>query len=482
MTLRLVVLLALVFAGASPPAAAQAPGTDRDAPAVEPLEMAEVLRSVEARYPPLLAAMIESDLAEGRLAQARSIFDLELFGKAKDVPDGYYEYTTVEAGVEQFLGIWGATVFGSWRRTTGETLPDYYDIRTQEDGALSLGLAVPLLKGGAIDAERAAERTAYIDARAVEPDVARMRLDFQRAAAVAWIKWVVAGGERRIAAEALELARTRETAIREQVSAGLRPDILLVDTRQVVVGRELDLLDAERDFAAAGFALSLFLRDGAGEPIVPGPERLPPDPLLPLPVADAPRPGGPEALRIAMERRPELVSAALDVDRAAVGTRLARNQGLPTLDLTVAVGRSLGTEIYSDRQRSRLDLRLEFKLPVQRSAARGKLAEAVGKEEQARTKLAWSRDKVASEIGKAIAALEAAEARVLLAEEAVGLAATLLAAEVERFGAGASDFLDLQIREQYAIDARAKALKARADVIAARVDFATVLGEAPGGS
>ena len=57
-------------------------------------------------------------------------------GSLKNNVDGYYEYSVVEAGAEQFLGLWGSTVYGGYRLSAGELLPDYYWDRTQDEGAL----------------------------------------------------------------------------------------------------------------------------------------------------------------------------------------------------------------------------------------------------------------------------------------------------------------------------------------------------------
>ncbi len=442
-----------------------------------PLGFEEVLASIESRYPPYLIALIERDLAEGRLGQVRGAFDLELSGKVKDVPNGYYEYSTVEAGLEQFLGLWGSTIFGGYRLTEGEELPDYYPERTQEDGEFALEFRLPILKGGAIDAPRAAIDQAFIDARAVDPFLARLRLDFLRAAGLAWAKWVAAGLELAIAQASLDLAVERTAALEEQVDAGSQPEILLVDNEGLVVARQIDVFDATQKLQSAAISLSLFYRNEIGDPIIPGPERLPE--LLPIVEPPVELTENPNLILRALDQRPELVRLGFDVDRARVDVRLARNQLLPTLDLAAGVSQNVGDSLYFDRTRTELQFGLQFKFPLQNRAARGKLMQAEAKEAQAMTKLVFARDKVAAEVDKAIAMITAAERNAGLARRAVELARTLLEAENLRFQEGASDFLDLQIREQKAFDAQRKAVKADLDLLNSWVDLQIALGERP---
>jgi outer membrane protein TolC len=440
---------------------------------VEPLLLEEVLESVLSFYPPLLAARIQRDVAEGRLLSARSIFDTQLFGKSGGTADGYYEYTTSEVGLQQFLGLWGTTVFGGYRLTEGGELPDYYRNRTQEDGELSFGLRIPLLRGGPVDKGRADLEKARLARRAVEPQVARQRLDFVRAASVAYFRWVAAGRERDLSQELLQVAEDRIEALEQQVQNGLRPEIDLVDNRRLVVSREIGLLRAERDLRTAALTLSLFYRDASGEAIVPSQERLPP--LLPTP--DAPMPDVDSDLERALRVRPELARLALDVARIEVDLRLARNQLLPSLDANVEYSRDVGPPLYGDLARSELEAAVEFKLPVPRRAASGARAAATSRLDQARQFLRFATDEIAAEVRTVAAELAAARELVERAELNRDLAETLRAAEEVRFLAGGTDLLTLQIREQAAFEAELGLVDSRLELLRAIADYEAAIAE-----
>lgn len=459
-------------AQADPPGTPPTPADT--AQAVEPLTLEDVLESVEATYPPLLKAMIEQEVRDGRLRSARGVFDLDLMAKASGTPDGYYEYSTVEAAAEQFLGIWGSTIYGGYRLTDGETLPDYYTQRTQGDGEATVGLRLPLLRGGPIDKFRAAISQAELDALAADPFIARQRLDFVRAASVSYFKWLASGRKLVLARELLRLANERTAALQEQVANGLQPEIVLVDNQRLVVSRELAVIAAERDFQGAALSLSLFFRDASGQPIVPGEERLP---------ADFPAALVPQSLDVqsdldrALERRPELVRLDLEIDRVEVDVALARNTLLPSLDANVEAADNFGEDLYVDRSRRELRAGVAFKLPLQRREARGKVQETEAKLSQLEREAGFARDKVVTEVQDAFVALTAAAQQTERAQLNVELALELQAAEQELFRLGSSDLLAVQIREQAAFDAQSKAVEAFLDFFTAVADYRAAVAE-----
>ncbi len=448
-----------------------------------PLTWEDVAAGTLSTYPPLLIAELERAIAEGRLREARGAFDLDLFAKVGGTVDGYYEYTETQAGLEQFTGLWGSTVYGGYRLTTGETLPDYYRNRTFDNGELALGLRIPLLKGGPIDPVRAGVEVAELELEAVTPAVARQRLDLIRGAYVAYHEWVAAGRKLDLARELLQLADDRTTALEAQVANGLRADIDLVDNQGLVVSREIAVVEAERALREASVVLSLFLFGDDPElgPLIPDEERLPSE----LGVPDIASPDLDEGLDRAMVHRPELAVLALDVAKEDVARRLASGAALPTLDARVEATRDFGAELYGDLARDELTAAVEFKLPIQRRAETGKQLQAETKLQAARTKLGFGREKVAADVRVAAADLGAALQQVERAELAADLAEQLRAAEAERFTAGASDLLALQLREQAAFDAQVKVVDTRLKLHAALADWRAAIADgvdlAPGG-
>jgi outer membrane protein TolC len=433
-----------------------------------PLLLENVLFSVTNQYPPLLAALIERDIAAGRLKSASGPFDFNAFAKLFGTPIGYYETGTGDIGFEQFTGIWGSTVFGGYRYTGGNRLPDYYYTRTEGAGEVRLGMEVPILRDGSIDRRRAALLKSRLDRKIADPVIARQQLDFIRAGSVAYFGWLAAGQRYLISSNLLQVANARTTALDDQFKSGLIPRIVLKDNQRLVVTRELALIQARRRFEAAALALSLFFRGADDAPIVAPLECLPPTfPLVPA--IDEDRMG--LDIDNALALRPELRRLKLSREKLEVDRRLARNQLLPSLNAGITVSQDFGKEIYVDKSVPELQAGLELKVPLQRSEAKGRLAEVDGLLDQLSNDERFARDRIRAEVRDAFSAYVAASDQTRQTRLNVELSQELLAAEESRFQLGATDLLALQLREQAAVDARNLDVDAVTEAFRALADY-----------
>ncbi|MBN8247286.1 MAG: TolC family protein, partial [Verrucomicrobia bacterium] len=163
----------------------------------------------------------------------------------------------------------------------------------------------------------------------------------------------------------------------------------------------------------------------------------------------------------------------LEVDR-----RLARNQLLPNLNAGVSINQDFGEEIYTDLSLPQLRAGVEFKMPLQRSEAKGRLAEVDGLLEQLTNEERFARDRIRAEIQDAFSAYVAASEQIHQTRRNVDLAQDLLAAEEDRFELGASDLLALQLREQAAVDARNLDVDSAAELLRAVADYRAATAEA----
>ncbi len=433
-----------------------------------PLRLEHVLYSITNQYPPLLAALIERDIAAGRLKSAGAAFDFNSFAKLFGTPIGYYESGTAETGFEQFTGVWGSTIFGGYRYTWGNRLPDYYSNRTESGGEVRLGMEVPILKDGSIDRRRAAVLKAKLDQKLADPSIARQQLDFIRAGSVAYYQWLANGHRYLIASNLLDVARARAFALTNQFESGLIPKIVLTDNQRLVIARELSLVQSRRRFESASLTLSLFFRGADDLPIVA------PIQCVPASFPEAPiiteEDVGP-AIATAFASRPELRRFKLNREKLEVDRRLARNQMLPNLNAGVSVVQDFGEDIYKDLSVPQLKAGMEFKMPLQRSDAKGRLMEVDGQLEQLSNEERFARDRIRAEIQDAYSAYLAASQQTEQTRINVSLAEELLAAEVDRFRLGATDLLAMQLREQAAVDARNLDVDAAAEVLRAVADY-----------
>jgi outer membrane protein TolC len=446
-----------------------------EAARVEALMLEEVLKSVMTRYPPWLAALIEQDIAGGRLRQTLGAFDPSLSAKL-GTQGGYYDADYADAGVEQALPFWGGSLYGGYRLSSG-LLPDYSKDRTQEDGELRFGGRLNLLRDGAIDRRRAAVFQARLDEELADPFILRQYLDFIRAATRAYVNWLASGLRLKVSEEILRVARERDGAIGKQIEEGLSAPIVRTDNEQLVLSRSLEVVRAQRRLEAAAIELSLFLRDAEGRPVLAGRERLPEAFPVAGPVPAAL--GGVELLNASV-RRPELRRFDLMMEKVSVDERLARNNLLPNLDLGLSAAREFGGGPYKDLERTELQAGIELKVPLGRNEAKGRLEVAAAQMDRLRQEALFARDRIVAEVQDAFSAMEAAMAQISQNRRNVELAVKLEEAERFRFQEGASDLLALQIREQRTFEAKLSEVEAVADYFRALAEYrAAVAADAP---
>lgn len=435
--------------------------------AAEPLRLPEVLTSVKERYPPLLIAMIEQDIAAGRLRQADGAFDLGFALRAGITPKGYYDADTTDVSLEQRLPFWGANVFAGYRRSSG-LLADYDKDRTQLDGQFRAGLRFNLLRDGAIDRQRADRLKARLDLNLADPFIERQQLDIIRSATRSYYNWAAAGLREAVARDQLHVAEDRAAALTEQAKKGMVAPIVVTDNERLIVSRQLIATQARRRFEAAALELSLFYRGPDDLPITPARDRLPKD----LPVAELPeRMGDVSLLEAVAELRPELRRVRLLKEKVEVDLRLARNATLPNLDLTFGITRNQGNGPYADLRADESRAGLEFRLPIQRNEAFGRTQVSEAELRRLDQDLYFVRDRIRVEVKDGWSALAAAHELLGAAKRNVELSAILVKAEQTRFSQGATDLLALQIREQALLEAQFSEVTAQADFFTALADY-----------
>jgi outer membrane protein TolC len=160
------------------------------------------------------------------------------------------------------------------------------------------------------------------------------------------------------------------------------------------------------------------------------------------------------------------------MDKTQVELKLARNAMLPSLDANVAVSSDIGNKPYKDLSETEVQVGLEFKMPLQRSEAQGRVADFEGQLAQLQQQQAFARERIATEVRDARSALVAAWEQTRQARRNVYLAGELQAAEQDRFVAGASDLLAVQIREQAAFDAQLLEVDSATEFFRAMADLA----------
>lgn len=445
--------------------AAEAP---KSAAKVLPLSLSEVLSSVQSQYPPYLAALIEQDIANGRVRQAAGAFDLNLSAGGTFNLAGYYDGSTGYAMLEQPLPFWGGSVYGGYRLSSG-FLPNYNKDRTSMDGEGVLGFRIPLLRDGTIDRRRAALWQAQIDQELADPIILRQYLDFIRAASISYYQWTAAGQRFSLTEQLYRIATDRDGAIAEQVKNGASAPIIRIDNQRLMVSREIAVVQAKRRFEAATIELSLFLRTrDKAMPVMVDRARVPSSfGALPK-VQDVQVPAD---LARALNMRPELRRIDLMVKRIEIDKRLAKNNLLPNLDVGIEAGQFYGSGRPKDLERSEIEAKVELKVPLERNEAKGRIEVADATLARLENDRLFSRDRITADVKDSHSALAAAHQALEMTRKNVELAGLLEDAENERLKQGATDLLALQIREQASFDARVLEVDAQAELFRAYANY-----------
>ncbi|WP_439533705.1 TolC family protein [Polymorphobacter sp.] len=464
----LALLLALLFA---PALAQQQPQQPQPA---GPLTLAEVLASSRFHAPQVLEAMARIRGAEGRLLSTQAAFDTVFSADINSRVFGFYDGSNANVRLTQPLPENGGYTYGGYRISSGR-FPVYEDeYYTNQAGEVMAGAVFSLLRDRAIDERRFARSLAEADIAIAEADRLMIAIGVQRQALSAYNAWVAAGMRLKVYRDLLDLAETRQAGFRRQVEEGARPRILLTENEQNILRRQTLVVQTEQQLAQAAAALSLYYRAADGTPITPPPSRLPPG-LPPLIIPDR---IGLDPATIAAAR-PDLRTLDIRIRQQSQRLALDRNSFLPKLDLKVEASRDLGPIGPGGNSRTPTEgkLGLSLTVPLQQSAARGRLAQTNAEIEAFRQRRRLLEDQIGAEVGQLAIAVSATARLRTIAEDEQDRATTMASAERRRFEAGASDFFLVNVREESAADAQVRALDAAVRQITANAELAAVTAD-----
>lgn len=438
-------------------------------PFEDPLEVAltegallpdEVLRSSALTFPSILASFEREAAARSDQLAADGAFDLLLEGEVYDRVTGTFSGGYGEVKATQPLRPFGAQVFGSYRLSDG-TFPIYENIfNTNQAGEFKVGALFSLLRDRSIDSRRFAIEDTRLAASQARLDILLVQLNVQFEALRAYWRWVAAGEQISVYEELLEIAEARAIGLSREIRLGATPRIALTENQQNVLRRRTLLQEAQRDFITASNSLSYYLRDTAGNLIVPTRNQLPSDEQLSaLPDMQSLI----EARRDdILESRPELETFRLAIERATNKIALRENDLKPRLDATVEVSRDFGAigDGGSTFDSTDTVVGVTFTVPLQRREARGRLQRAEAELREIELDQRRVADQIQVELDNILENLNAAIQLADLAKQEVTAASEVVEGERKRFRLGAGDFFRVNLQEERAAEAEIRAIQA----------------------
>lgn len=438
------------------------------------LTLDEVVKAADERHPMIVVALRDVDAAQGDQLAAEGGFDPVWRASGTIAPVGGYRNGRVDTVVEQPTPLWGTSVFAGYRIASGmETFPIYdQKLATNQFGEVRAGVRVPLLRDGPIDRRRATITRTTLGVDIAKLEVTRQRIEIVRLAAHRYWDWVSAGRRLSIAREWLSLASKRDDDIASRARSGDVAEIDRTENQRTMLQRRAAVVSAERALFEAGTELSMFYRDDKGAPVVPDVSRLPsviPD----VSGIDALDPKVAEVQAYA--RRPELSTIDAQRTQARVELDLARNQRLPAVDVVVAGSKDFGPG-DPKWDKPAVEVSLVVDIPLLARPARGRADSAEATRAKLDQRERFMKERIGVDIRNAWMALRTAKDRADLAREELRIAEALEKAEFDKFNAGDSTLLIVNLREQAAAEAAIRLVDGLVDVHKAVATYRAVMG------
>ncbi len=469
--LRIALGLVVALSGVLPPVAAQTANATPAKASAETgeLTLRDVLESSAAHAPQILEAMARQRQADARALTAEGAFDLVFNAEANLRPLGYYDGSTAEVSAYRPLQNNGGQIYGGYRVSSGSFAS--YDGKqiTNKLGELKAGGVFSLLRDRVIDERRGRRELAQADIDLAELDRDLVAIGVQRRAIDAYQQWVAAGLRVRIYRELFELAEARQASIEQQIRLGARPAILGVENQQNIMRRKGLMLQWEQNLQIQATALSLFLRDGLGQPVVPSPSQLPrmlTDGVVPRLVDQ----------NSAISGRPDFQTIITRIEQAGIRARLAENELKPRLDVRAEASKDFGPG-SPVRRPLEGSVGVRFSVPLEQRAAKGRIAEVAAEQDALSLRLRFLEEQISVEISNLRTQVAGAEKLAGLATAEAALARRMAEAERRRFTLGASDFLLVNLREESLADATIREIDANYRHAAAQAELVAALAD-----
>jgi outer membrane protein, heavy metal efflux system len=427
--------------------------------AANELGLNEVVRSIEQRFPSILAAEQDRLAAEGDRLAAAGGFDPSWRSSGAAIPVGGYPSGRFDTVVEQPLPFWGSSIFAGYRLGLGD-FPVYDGkLATNQYGEVRAGARVNLLRDGPIDRRRANIRRTEIGVDVAARTVDQQRIDAVRLGSFRYWDWVGSGRKVELSRAWLDLARTRDVGLGRRVETGDLADMERLDNQRAILQRTAHLVSAQRALEQAAIELSMYLRDERGNAVLPQPQRLPGQLLEPS-AFDATRLA--EAERTALAQRPDLKRLEHQRDQAEVEQQLATNQRRPAIDIVIMGAKDLGPG-DPKQDKPMLEAGVMIDIPLLNRTANGRAQAASAQVGRIDAQAKLLRDRVVADVRDAVSALVAASERVKTIRAEVDMAQLLAAQEAKRLDLGEGNVLLVNLREQAALDASLRYVDAVVD-------------------
>jgi len=455
----------------------------------QPLTLQQVMLQAQANHPKLRTIQLIEQLAEAKVTEKEGAFDPSLlvyseqqrYQSASD--PGKPKLTDEQLAAVQIQDVSGWKLISGYRRNQGQVKSP--DSLTATGGEFFVELKMPLLRGLGVNEKQTAleqARAARLQAQATGRFI---RLQTLLGASLAYWDWAAACTDAFLLQRNLALAEQRLAQVSQRVAAGDLPRVDSLEAEQEVERRREALAKAERAMQKTALKLSLYLWNSQGQPQdLPRPEQA----VLLLPeeskFADAsrtsvsmasdaqPQEVGQAEVQ-ALGARPELMDIRFLRETVELDRKLAENDRLPALDLSISPGVDSGHNNIGLTYK----LGLQLTIPLANRSADGRLQAARLKSDKLDLDQVNEVQRILTEVRDAASALQTSHARWGPALRSYRLAVQLEEAERLKFSLGDSTLFLVNQRERSTLSEAQKLLEIVMDSHRARAGLAAAAGQ-----
>ena len=394
-------------------------------------------------------------ISEGVVMEAEASFDALLSADIGAAQANSTPVTIATAAEERTAG-WNASISKrfkpgtefdiSWENGSLDTDSDIYLFDPVYSTALTVGVTQPLLRGRGEAVQTADLNSAQSGLRAnsflVESEAADLAAEVKNS----YWQLVYAYQNLEVLKLGLTLAKSLYDDTAAKIRAGKLASIDIYQPESEVARREQDLITGERAIGVAESNLKLLINSQDwSTPFSPTstPETAPISPDVTTVFTNA------------LENRPDLKAAAMQIKASEFQLQKAENDILPALNLFGSVGFGGKDDTYGNALDSSLDdsetqwqLGVTFSRPFSNSLARGRLRKALAENRKGRTSLELLKQNIRRTVQITVRDVKLALKSIEATSKTATATKKRLEAEQIKFDAGRSTTLDVLIAQQ----------------------------------
>lgn len=421
------------------------------------LDVDIVIKSTRLNYPDIINALDEIKSAKGKAQNALGEFDLRLKSKVDSRVEGYYDGDYFDAFLEKPLQYLNSKVYAGVRKSE-QDFPVYEGkMKTLDQGESLVGLELSLLRNRNIDEKRLKLRNNRLKVKEQEQDYYNLEMKILKNATKTYWNWVTKGLIYNVNLKLMKVLERQGEAITENIQNGAMAKIYKVENLQYLMKQKTEVLKAKQEFKEASLALSLFLRDSKGKPMVVNEDYLPKD----IEVDSKVNPDDflthyKDIIKINPYLR------MLDLKKLQLNNEemLAENELSPKLDLKFEVSKDNGNGLESlQGEEQRVFLQIE--IPIERNLGRGSIQRISAKKRIVDQSIKFQKEQLSIKLKTIVTRIKTNRQIIKNTNQELEFAKKLQVAETERFIQGTSDFFVVNMRDRNVASAEIKLAKTK---------------------